>query len=63
MKVRFKVRHNDSFWGSCSYFWVLNPTVDVLDRSIVIRGAGGGVVAVIPDSESLIIEEVKPIKE
>lgn len=63
VKVKFKVKHYDAFiFGRYSYFEVVNPSVEIKDRKIIVKGYSDEIVAVLPDLDSLIFVSAKPYK-
>jgi hypothetical protein len=62
VKVKFKVRHYDAFiFGRYSYFEVVDPSVEITDRTIIVSGHNGEIVAVLPDLDSLIFVSAKTL--
>jgi len=63
VKVKFKVVHYDAFlFGRKSYFEVVDPSVVIADRTIIVKGHGGEIVAVLPDLDRLIFVSAEAIE-
>ena len=63
IKVKFKVRYDDAFiFGRYSYIEVVDPIIEINDRHIIVKGAGGGIVAVLHYLDRLIFVSAKPYK-
>ena len=63
VKVKFKVRHYDAFiFGRYSYFEVVNPSIEIKDRTIIVKEYSDAIIAVLPDLDSLIFVSAKPYK-
>lgn len=63
IKVKFKVKHYDAFiFGRYSYFEVVDPSVEIKDRTIIVKGKSGEIVAVLPDLDRLMFVSAKPYK-
>jgi hypothetical protein len=63
VKVKFKVVHYDALlFGRKSYFEVINPSVEIEDRTIIVKGKNGEIVAVLPDLDRLIFVSAKAIE-
>ena len=63
IKVKFKVRHYDAFiFGRYSYFEVVNPSIEIKDRTIIVKEHSDAIVAVLPNLDSLIFVSAKPYK-
>ena len=63
VKVKFKVVHYDALlFGRKSYFEVVDPSVEIQDRTIIVKGRNGEIVAVLPDLDRLIFVSAKPVE-
>jgi hypothetical protein len=63
VRVKFKVVHYDALlFGRKSYFEVVDPSVEIEDRTIIVKGHNGEVVAVLPDLDRLIFVSAKPVE-
>jgi hypothetical protein len=60
VRVKYKVVHYDALlFGRYSYFEVIDPTVEIEDRTIIVKGKNGEIVAVLPDLDRLIFVSAK----
>jgi hypothetical protein len=63
VKVKFKVVHYDALlFGRKSYFEVIDPSVEIKDRTIIVKGHSGEIVAVLPDLDRLIFVSAEAIE-
>jgi hypothetical protein len=63
VRVKFKVVHYDALlFGRKSYFEVVDPNIVIEDRTIIVKGHNGEVVAVLPDLDRLIFVSAKPVE-
>ena len=63
VKVKFKVVHYDALlFGRKSYFEVIDPSVEIKDRTIIVKGNSGEIVAVLPDLDRLIFVSAEAIE-
>jgi hypothetical protein len=63
VKVKFMVVHHDALlFGRKSYFEVIDPSVVIADRTIIVKGKNGEIVATLPDLDSLIFVSAKTLE-
>ena len=63
VKVKFMVVHHDAiFFGRKSYFEVVDPSVEIQDRTIIVKGRNGEIVAILHNQDSLIFVSSKPVE-
>jgi hypothetical protein len=63
VRVKFMVIHYDALlFGRKSYFEVVDPSVEIQDRTIIVKGKNGEIVAVLPDLDRLIFVSAKPVE-
>ena len=62
VKVKFMVVHHDAIlFGRKSYIEVVDPSVVIADRTIIVKGKNGEIVAALPDLDRLIFVSAKTI--